>query len=342
MDIDEYESLPTTSVGVNMTAGASAGIMEHCIMYPVDSVKTRMQQLTPEPGGGANARTVLFKMIRQEGLRRSFRGVSVMVAGAGPAHALYFSCYELIKNHMVIKTNSQVNYLVYGAAGAVSTLLHDGIMNPAEVVKQRLQMYNSPYRDVLSCIRHIYKTEGIFAFYRSYTTQLAMNVPFQGLHFIAYEFGQSIMNPEHTYNPIAHVVSGAMAGASAAAATTPLDVCKTVLNTQQSGVKAQGMVHAIKIVYNFAGIPGFFRGLSARIFYQIPATAICWSTYEFFKYILARKHDDICFNAESDKSINTSMQQLPISRTNNPTSFSGTGLFHSKSSGPVLLDVTRS
>lgn len=39
MDIDEYESLPTTSVGVNMTAGASAGIMEHCIMYPVDSVK---------------------------------------------------------------------------------------------------------------------------------------------------------------------------------------------------------------------------------------------------------------------------------------------------------------
>lgn len=91
-----------------------------------------MQQLTPEPGGGANARTVLFKMIRQEGLRRSFRGVSVMVAGAGPAHALYFSCYELIKNHMVIKTNSQVNYLVYGAAGAVSTLLHDGIMNPAE------------------------------------------------------------------------------------------------------------------------------------------------------------------------------------------------------------------
>lgn len=69
-----------------------------------------------------------------------------------------------------------------------------------------------------------------------------------------------------------------MAGASAAAATTPLDVCKTVLNTQQSGVKAQGMVHAIKIVYNFAGIPGFFRGLSARIFYQIPATAICWST----------------------------------------------------------------
>lgn len=74
----------------------------------------------------------------------------------------------------------------------------------------------------------------------------------------------------------------------------------------------------------------------------ITLMVITYCRYEFFKYILARKHDDICFNAESDKSINTSMQQLPISRTNNPTSFSGTGLFHSKSSGPVLLDVTRS
>lgn len=72
---------------------------------------------------------------------------------------------------------------------------------------------------------------------------------------------------------------GAMAGAVAAAVTTPLDVCKTVLNTQQGGgVQVQGMVHAFKIVYRFAGIPGYFRGLNARILYQMPATAICWST----------------------------------------------------------------
>lgn len=41
MNIEDYESLPTTSVGVNMTAGAFAGIMEHCIMYPLDSVKVK-------------------------------------------------------------------------------------------------------------------------------------------------------------------------------------------------------------------------------------------------------------------------------------------------------------
>lgn len=33
-----------------------------------------------------------------------------------------------------------------------------------------------------------------------------------------------------------------------------------------------------------AGPLGFFRGLSARVLYAMPATAICWSTYEFFKF----------------------------------------------------------
>lgn len=39
MNVEDYESLPTASVGVHMTAGAFAGIMEHCVMYPLDSVK---------------------------------------------------------------------------------------------------------------------------------------------------------------------------------------------------------------------------------------------------------------------------------------------------------------
>ena len=39
MEFDEYESLPTGDVGIHMTAGAVAGIMEHCVMFPIDSVK---------------------------------------------------------------------------------------------------------------------------------------------------------------------------------------------------------------------------------------------------------------------------------------------------------------
>lgn len=36
----EYESLPEEcGLGTYMLAGAAAGIMEHCVMYPLDSVK---------------------------------------------------------------------------------------------------------------------------------------------------------------------------------------------------------------------------------------------------------------------------------------------------------------
>lgn len=39
MEFDDYETLPSSSTATHMVAGSFAGIMEHCIMYPVDSVK---------------------------------------------------------------------------------------------------------------------------------------------------------------------------------------------------------------------------------------------------------------------------------------------------------------
>ena len=44
MGDDVYESLPEgTTVGVTLVAGAMAGIMEHCVMFPVDCVKVRIR-----------------------------------------------------------------------------------------------------------------------------------------------------------------------------------------------------------------------------------------------------------------------------------------------------------
>ncbi|KAG8330607.1 hypothetical protein J6590_059397 [Homalodisca vitripennis] len=99
-------------------------------------------------------------------------------------------------------------------------------------------MYNSPYKNLLDCIIRVYRAEGLLAFYRSYTTQLAMNLPFQSFHFVMYELCQNLWNPERTYNPAVHMASGAIAGGVAAAITTPLDVCKTLLNTQEGTLGA--------------------------------------------------------------------------------------------------------
>ena len=46
-DPDDYEALPATaSLGVTCFAGALAGIAEHCVMFPIDSVKVRRSSLS--------------------------------------------------------------------------------------------------------------------------------------------------------------------------------------------------------------------------------------------------------------------------------------------------------
>ena len=57
-----------------------------------------------------------------------------MALGAGPAHAMYFTCYEYLKEKLTpYSTNSYVpESAVHAIAGASATVLHDGIMTPAE------------------------------------------------------------------------------------------------------------------------------------------------------------------------------------------------------------------
>ena len=166
------------------------------------------------------------------------------------------------------------------------------------VVKQRLQIYNSPYRGAFHCMSTVYKTEGLSAFYRSYTTQLTMNIPFQVVHFVTYEFQQDVFNPTRRYYPISHMLSGAGAGAFSAAVTNPLDVAKTLLNTHQQSrslrvdQRIHGMLGAMVKIYQTAGIRGYFNGITARVVYQAPSTAICWSVYEFFKYWFGLKEQE--------------------------------------------------
>lgn len=291
MNFDDYEQLPSTSIVTNMTAGAIAGVLEHCVMYPLDSVKTRMQSLSPMHSGFSVYQT-LSNMVTKEGILRPIRGMGAVVLGAGPAHAFYFGTYEYTKETMSKFSKSNTSHYIIAATTA--TLIHDAISNPTEVIKQRLQMYNSPYRSVIHCTKAVYQTEGLRAFYRSYFTQLLMNLPYQAIHFSTYEFFQNKLNKDHRYNPPVHMVAGGAAGAAAAAFTTPLDVTKTLLNTQETGIgSTRGMLDAISQIYKMAGPLGFFKGLVPRVLYSMPATAICWSTYEFFKFLLTKEKDEI-------------------------------------------------
>eukprot|EP00088_Acartia_fossae_P026733 TRINITY_DN2752_c0_g1_i1.p1 TRINITY_DN2752_c0_g1~~TRINITY_DN2752_c0_g1_i1.p1 ORF type:complete len:391 (-),score=70.98 TRINITY_DN2752_c0_g1_i1:1766-2938(-) len=294
MDESEYERLEGVGVVGSMTAGAMAGVAEHLVMYPVDSVKTRMQALACEKKVARGIYGNVALMVREEGMLRPLRGATVVIAGAGPAHALYFTCYEQAKKLFTYpKLNRLPDWVGHGVAGATATLFHDAIMTPAEAVKQRMQMCCSKHTRWTHCARSMLREEGGRSFFRAYTTQLSMNVPFQVLVFMTYEQCKKILNPQDIHDPKSHLISGAIAGATAAAFTNPLDVCKTLLNTQEPQLlrelntpKIVGMSAAMRTVHTVAGFQGFFRGVRARILFQAPSTAICWGTYECFKHLL--------------------------------------------------------
>jgi len=55
--------------------------------------------------------------------------------GAVPAHACYFSIYELSKRNFGIHSNSDFYFLSTLATGALAVTAHDLIMTPMDVIK---------------------------------------------------------------------------------------------------------------------------------------------------------------------------------------------------------------
>lgn len=71
-----------------------------------------MQSLT---SGSEGIGETLIRMIRQEGMFRPVRGMSAMVVGAGPSHALYFSSYEFLKDTLSkLTTSDRYQTIVWG------------------------------------------------------------------------------------------------------------------------------------------------------------------------------------------------------------------------------------
>lgn len=107
-----------------------------CVMRVPDSPgpcrQTRMQSLSPSPA--ARYRSVgdaLWRMVRHEGVLRPVRGMSAVVAGAGPAHALYFASYENLRD-AIQRARVMPHSVAPALAGAAATLLHDAVMTPAD------------------------------------------------------------------------------------------------------------------------------------------------------------------------------------------------------------------
>ncbi|XP_057984020.1 uncharacterized protein LOC131168536 [Malania oleifera] len=274
-----------------MIAGSIAGCVEHMAMFPVDTLKTRMQALgascPPQPAG---LRQAVSSILKLEGPAGLYRGIAAMALGAGPAHAVYFSVYEFCKS--ALSAGNSSNSAAHAASGVFATVASDAVFTPMDMVKQRLQLRSSPYRGVMDCVKRVLMEEGFQAFYASYRTTVIMNAPFTAVHFATYEAakrGLMEVSPESANDEtlVVHATAGAAAGALASVVTTPLDVVKTQLQCQ--GVcgchrfSSSSIGDVIQTIVKNDGYRGLMRGSVPRMLFHAPAAAICWSTYEASK-----------------------------------------------------------
>ncbi|RVX22879.1 Mitochondrial RNA-splicing protein MRS3 [Vitis vinifera] len=158
-----------------MVAGSIAGCVEHMAMF-------RWTPLRPTEG--------------PSGL---YRGIGAMGLGAGPAHAVYFSIYEIFKKSL--SGGNPNNSAAHAISGVFATVASDAVFTPMDMVKQRLQLST--------------------------------------VHFATYEAakrGLMEVSPDSADDNrvVVHATAGAAAGALAALLTTPLDVVKTQLQCQLS------------------------------------------------------------------------------------------------------------
>ncbi|KDD74418.1 hypothetical protein H632_c1328p1 [Helicosporidium sp. ATCC 50920] len=278
----------------HMVAGAVAGIGEHIAMYPVDTVKTRIQAASS--GQVSTGMSHLIRDIfRAEGVRGLYRGVSAVFLGAGPAHALYFATYEAAKD--AYGGNRAGHHpLATALAGATATVVNDGCMTPWDVVKQRMQMAKTPFSSVWACAAETWQRGGLRAFYRSYWTTLVMNVPHTALQFPLYESTKKLLSGASSGDLEAdglreQLVAGGVAGATAAAATTPLDVVKTRLQLEgfRGGARyaSGGVLNVARQIVAAEGPAALWRGTLPRVLFHAPSAAVCWGIYESAKRLLA-------------------------------------------------------
>ena len=168
-------------------AGSFAGVCEHFIIYPIDTVKTHKQAV--RVGEVSSSWRVAATIVQENGLTAIWRGIGMQLGLCGPAHALMFASYEAILSlggtaqgkatTLKARATGDLSTLrvaaVGMAAGAVSTALHDLVMVPADTVKQRLQL--GYYRGPFHCLQRIIRS-GNGSLYRSLPTTLATNIPF--------------------------------------------------------------------------------------------------------------------------------------------------------------------
>jgi len=296
-------------------AGALARCTEAFIMFPVDTVKTRLQfqgrtQVDKKIKTYTGIWNTLYSIARDEGIKGFTRGLLPRFLYLIPAAAISFLCYEEIARsfHSLIESKSDphsdysahVKTMLLSLLGITTARVVGSLCRtPFDVLKLRLQVQGSlshmKYRNSWQALHSMLRTEGLAGFFSYTHAALLRDIPFSVIYFSFYEFAKTIQTNlmkkyDKKMGTVNHLISGGLAGMVATSATIPLDVIKTRLQTQAVLPPEEriykGVRHAFLEIARKEGIKGLTRGLGARIVYLTPASAIVFASYEQYKKIL--------------------------------------------------------
>ncbi|CAI9116468.1 OLC1v1017621C3 [Oldenlandia corymbosa var. corymbosa] len=233
-------------------AGVAAGGVVESVLYPIDTIKTRLQAVR---GGG--------KIV----LRGLYSGLAGNLAGVLPASAIFVGVYEPTKQILTKSFPEHLSVLAQLIAGAVGGAASSVVRVPTEVVKQRMQM--SHFASAPDAVRCIVTKEGFRGLYAGYGSFLLRDLPFDALQFCIYEqlrMGYKLAAKRDLKDSETALI-GAFAGAITGAITTPLDVIKTRLMVQGSAKQYEGILHCVSTIAKEEGTSALFKVHPFSMFY---------------------------------------------------------------------------
>uniref|UniRef100_A0A668TXN3 EF-hand domain-containing protein n=1 Tax=Oreochromis aureus TaxID=47969 RepID=A0A668TXN3_OREAU len=216
------------------TLGSVAGAVGATAVYPIDLVKTRMQN---QRSSGSLVGELMYKnsfdcfkkVVRYEGFFGLYRGLVPQLLGVAPEKAIKLTVNDFVRGKTRQKDGTvplAAEILAGGCAGGSQVIF----TNPLEIVKIRLQVAGEittgPRVSALSVIRDL----GFFGLYKGSKACFLRDIPFSAIYFPCYAHTKAYLTEEDgRIGPARMLFAGALAGMPAASLVTPADVIKTRL-----------------------------------------------------------------------------------------------------------------
>ncbi|CAM9171814.1 unnamed protein product [Ectocarpus sp. 6 AP-2014] len=278
----ESKTLPELSTKdsfvTGLLSGAVAGTTVDLVLYPLDTVKTRLQATA-----GAKLSMNTFRGL--------FNGVAPAIAASAPCAAVFFGAYDSLKRVLTEKLPDDYASVAHAGAAAGADLAQSVVRVPFEVIKQRVQAgVDASGRAALASVM---KSQGPRGLYRGWGALALRDLPFDIIEFPLYEWFKSEWTKVkgEKLAPWQGSLCGSVAGGIAAGLTTPLDVVKTRLMTQSPGQYA-GIGGCLRSILKEEGPGALFAGSVPRMTSIAFGGAIFFGAYETAKSIISVKMEE--------------------------------------------------